>query len=497
MKKTIIVLSLIIISILISLPKIIGMQAKTRYIELWEQIDRQGQFNIEHGETQSSWFSSSVSSVLSIPIETVKDEHLQIDLNTKIFHGPLLFGHSHSNLGLAAGEISFSVQSSSEKISQLIDNLQVPESPLAVVHVGLTGIMTFGFSVKEFSFSTQGVQIRSDGISSQWRSNKDFSTSLGKITVNPMSISSKAFNLEMDTLSSDFDTRQHNDLNILGSQNLSLAGIDFRSPTGNASVSDVKLSYSGTEQNNKINNRIELAIDKLLVPAPITSAAYSAELLQVDPTFYLQWANLSKQQSQDPVLLKQQAMDLANLLLKPDTALHQTLNLQSMGGHLDATARVEYQSSSENSSTIAIENVADLLELLNITVSVAVDKTIVDQAGITPLLAEYVEQDLVRLKNDRYQVEVALDKGSLNINQKPAPEEIASQLQLALTGNPQQRNTAKSDTKTVQPKMEKNAISSSKTNNKKGDSTTEYADRENITDTDVGSQNEVKQGGEE
>jgi hypothetical protein len=85
----------------------------------------------------------------------------------------------------------------------------------------------------------------------------------------------------------------------------------------------------------------------------------------------------------------------------------------------------------------------------------------------------------------------------LNINQKPAPEEIASQLQLALTGNPQQRNTAKSDTKTVQPKMEKNAISSSKTNNKKGDSTTEYADRENITDTDVGSQNEVKQGGEE
>lgn len=288
MKKTIIVLSLIIISILISLPKIIGMQAKTRYIELWEQIDRQGQFNIEHGETQSSWFSSSVSSVLSIPIETVKDEHLQIDLNTRIFHGPLLFGHSHSNLGLAAGEISISVQSSSEKISQLIDNLQVPESPLAVVHVGLTGIMTFGFSVKEFSFSTQGVQIRSNGISSQWRSNKDFSTSLGKIIVNPMSISSKAFNLEMDTLSSDFDTRQYNGLNILGSQNLSLAGIDFRSPTGNASVSDVKLSYSGTEQNNKINNRIELAIDKLLVPAPITSAAYSAELLQVDPKFYLQ-----------------------------------------------------------------------------------------------------------------------------------------------------------------------------------------------------------------
>ena len=357
--------------------------------------------------------------------------------------------------------------------------------------------MTFGFSVKEFSFSTQGVQIRSDGISSQWRSNKDFSTSLGKIIVNPMSISSKAFNLEMDTLSSDFDTRQYNGLNILGSQNLSLAGIDFRSPTGNASISDVKLSYSGTEQNNKINNRIELAIDKLLVPAPITSAAYSAELLQVDPKFYLQWANLSKQQSQDPVLLKQQAMDLANLLLKPDTALHQTLNLQSMGGHLDATARVEYQSSSENSSTIAIENAADLLDLLNITVSVAVDKTIVDQAGITPLLAEYVEQDLVRLENDRYQVEVALDKGSLNINQKPAPEEIASQIQLALTGNPQQRNTAKSDTKTVQPTMEKSAISSSKTNNKKSDSTTGYADRENITDTDVGSHNEVKQGGDE
>ncbi|MDA8664197.1 hypothetical protein N9L66_04460, partial [Porticoccaceae bacterium] len=132
-----------------------------------------------------------------------------------------------------------------------------------------------------------------------------------------------------------------------------------------------------------------------------------------------------------------------------------------------------------------------------ITVSVAVDKTIVDQAGITPLLAEYIEQDLVHLKNDRYQVEIALDKGSLNINQKPAPEEIASQLQLALTGNPQQRNTAKSDTKTVQPTMEKSAISSSKTNNKKSDSTTGYADRENITDTDVGSHNEVKQGGDE
>jgi hypothetical protein len=126
-----------------------------------------------------------------------------------------------------------------------------------------------------------------------------------------------------------------------------------------------------------------------------------------------------------------------------------------------------------------------------------VDKTIVDQAGITPLLAEYVEQDLVRLKNDRYQVEVALDKGSLNINQKPAPEEIASQIRLALTGNPQQRNTAKSDTKTVQPTMEKSAISSSKTNNKKSDSTTGYADRENITDTDVGSHNEVKRGGDE
>jgi hypothetical protein len=496
MKNILLILLITVISLLMVLPKIIGTQVKAHYLTLWQQLANQSGYEVDHGEFKSSWFSSSGTSVISIPIDAVKDELIKIDLNTKISHGPLLFENPHSLVGLMAGEISFSMQSGSKEISQLIDNLQVTESPLAVVHVGLTGVMTLGFSVKEFSFSAQDVQVRSEGISSQWRSNKELSAFIGKITVNPMSISSRAFNLEIDTLSSNFNTSQYNGLNVLGSQNLSLAGIDFRSPTGNASVSDVELSYSGIEQNNRINSQFEISIAKLLVPAPINSVSYSAELLQVDPEFYLQWVNLSQQQSQDPVLLKQQAMDLATLLLKPDTALHQTLRLQGMGGHLDATARVEYQSSSDSSAT-TIDNLADLLALLHITASVAVDKVAIDQTGMTPILGYYLEQDLIGLKNDRYQVEVALDKGSLNINQKPAPEEIASQINLMLTGNPQQRNTAESVTEPPQTKVETSDSSPSTTSDEESDKATAEADGQSITDANEGDQNNTKQGGEQ
>ncbi|MDG0969686.1 MAG: DUF945 family protein [Porticoccaceae bacterium] len=495
MKKILLILSITFIAVLMLLPKIIGTQVEAHYFKLWQQLANESGFEVDHGEFKSSWFSSSVTSVISVPVDPSAPEPVKIGLTIRVAHGPLLFGHQHSMFGLAGGELSFSIEPSSEELKNIVDQVSLTASPLVTVHLGLTGAMEVELSIDKFSYAAEGVQIRSGGIRAQWRSSKDFKTSSGAITTYPISLSGQGVNLEIDTMLNEFETSQHNGLYVLGSHSVELKQIDFRSAATTASISDVKLSYSGTEKNNRLNNRFDLSIEKLLVPAPINSAAYSAELLQVDPEFYAQWANLSQQQSQDPVLLKQQAMDLATLLLKSDTALHQTLRLQGMGGYLDATARVEYQSSSKTYSTTTIDNVADLLAQLHITLSLAVDKTILDQAGITPILAEYVEQDLVRLKNDRYQMEVALDKGSLNINQKPAPEEIANQLQLALTGNPQQTNTAKPVTETSPTEVE--TSSSSKTSNKESDSTTEYADEENITDTNVGNQNEVEQGGEQ
>ena len=116
---------------------------------------------------------------------------------------------------------------------------------------------------------------------------------------------------------------------------------------------------------------------------------------------------------------------------------------------------------------------------------------------MTPMPGYYLEQDLTGLKNDRYQVEVALDKGSLNINQKPAPEEIASQINLMLTGNPQQRNTADSVTEPPQTKVETSDSSPSITSDEESDKATAEADGQSITDASEGDQNNTEQGGEQ
>jgi hypothetical protein len=497
MKKILLILSITVIVLLMVFPKIIGMQVETHYLKVWQQLANESGYEVDHGEFNSSWFSSTGTSMITIPLDPSMPDSVTIGITMRVAHGPLLIGSQHPIFGLAAGELSFSIEPSSEELKNIIDQVSLTASSLVTVHFGLTGAIEVGFSIDKFSYAAQGVQIQSDGISAQWRASRDFKTSSGAITSYPISLSGLGINLEIDTMLNEFETGQYNGLNVLGSQSVELNQIDFRSASTIASMSNIKLNYSGTEQSNKVNNSIDLSIEKLLVPAPINSVAYSAQLLQVDSEFYAQWANLSKQQSQDPVLLKQQAMDLATQLLKPDTKLHQTLRLHGMGGYLDLAASVQYQSNGENTSTITIDNVADLLALLHITVSVAVDKVVIDQTGMTPMLGYYLEQDLVGLENDRYQMELALDKGALNINQKPAPEEIASTLNLMLTGNPQQRNTAKSVTEPAQRKAEIIESSSSKQSNNEGDSTTEYANGENITDTSLGNQNENEKGGEQ
>lgn len=377
-------------------------------------------FAIEEIAYEQGLFTSSARYLITLsPVDGVVIP--DIDLRTRIQHGPILFGNG--GIGFGAARLNFE--------PLLLSDGQ--ENPLYLeLKVGFDQQLDLNIEVEPIEQADGNNHISLAGASATAVLRSDDSASF-QLNIGRLILSNPEANLELrlESLQVKSQTQQLNDLAAPSNVELSIPTISS-SGAINFQLTDLFASATLT-QNQQASDRVNfeqlLRISELQSDWPLQSVDWRFDFDRMPAALIRNYATMATElqrrieggQPVDAAFL-QSGLTLGSQLLNTDFTVRQSVDLRANDGAHESDLRIGYNGLPDLSN-LAYLDLYELIAALEVELTVSLDLESVLRSSSANLIDPYVQEGYITIENGRIHLQSSLRNSELTLNGESKPIE--------------------------------------------------------------------------
>ena len=401
----------------------IGAQVRALLLDTVQQhlpAQSRGRFTIAELAYEQGLFTSSARYLITLsPVDgvTIPD----IDLRTRIQHGPVLIGGGGISLG--AARLTFEPQLATESA----------EKPLSLeLNVGFDQQFDLTLKVDPIEQADGDNFISLSGASATAQLRSDDSAAF-QLDIGRLILSNTAEDIEMRLASLQIRSQTQRLRDLAPPSNVELSipviaasgAIDFQ-------LTDLFASATLTQNpqaSDRVNFKQHLRIGELQSNWPLQSLDWHFDFQRMPATLIRGYAALASElgsrieggQPVDAAFL-QSGLTLASQLLNTDFHMQQSLAMRANGGEHESDLRIRYNGLPDLTN-LAYLDLYELIAALEVDLTMSLDLEAVLRSSSANLIDPYVQEGYLTIENGQINLRSSLRDSELTLNGEPKPIE--------------------------------------------------------------------------
>ncbi|RRJ83073.1 DUF945 family protein [Aestuariirhabdus litorea] len=427
MKRTLLVLALLLAGATAATPYLVGTEAEKLYqrevARLEQQADYLGIAHLQH-QFQRGLFSSHATLTFDLQGASPMDTPVAVLVESELSHGPILRTQEGLSIGLYASSDRLSLQRGPEALMRFLQETLGEQLATASSRVGFDQVLHSNARIAPFRYQVPEGQLDFGGAGFTIEANLLEERSTGTISLNPLSIQSDGSSLELSQGSGDFDFQTLTSPLVVGDFFMRLEQLKISAPQLNLTLRGLTLTTAQRMIDGKLNLEERIAIESI-DPPPLQAASYGFELSHLDPGALELWSDLALQVNQ-PLAepsdsMEQEVRALISRTFQPGLRLDQTLHIEAYGGILVTDLNLLYRGVPDGQHLLDIQDPLLLLDAVDADLLVRADERVFEASPLGGTMELYLKQGLLTRNGNQLQLKGELREGALTLNGQPFP----------------------------------------------------------------------------
>ncbi|MCK5790852.1 MAG: DUF945 family protein [Ketobacter sp.] len=452
MKKLLAYVVVIVIGVLLSFPLVSGFALERAYEKRIANMPLQAGIAVAPQSYDRGWFRSHAVVRVTLSLDQLLGDPalgqhpLDLLVESRFYHGPLLLTDIGPRLGLGYGSLSLS-GSSAEGVEQTLSRW------LEAAPLNLRTIIYFDQSaqteldIAAYEMDQGQDHIRFGGANLSLRSNKALTRFDASLLVRASNVLSAGFALDMAEASGSMSYTGNSPYTMVGESVFSIPKLALTSKSMVLILENLNLNSGNQVNQGKMDYFQTLEIESIESPLPITAASWHLEFTGVSPTGLERWSDVSMQIQQqfqsgtlptdetgEPQLTPQLEAELEQVmhaLFQPGLGFAQQLDVAALGAQHHADMRLGYNGLPGGVSFADLDDPLQFLPAFNGAVNLELDEASIVGSQFADTVLPFMQQGLLLPEQGKLVLRASLEDGVMLLNGSPFP--IEALLQSAMT----------------------------------------------------------------
>lgn len=429
--QVLLVLSATIVLLLGIIPKVIGISIRdATFTSLFDLIpvETRGQLSINETQFDNGWFRSTAQiNVSYTALDLVDDLTMLVEFD--ISHGPFIFTKAGLKFGLAHATVqpSFNTAEITSVLTQI--PFELPRLSFDLF-VAFDQSLTATIEVSPVSYDDSAARVNFAGMSGSLQANPDQSSEI-LVSVENLQLKdlNSQFGFNLASLNLQSRSTQISDILASRSARLTIPAISISGPIEvNARDILINSQIQKSAAADALDVYQDLRVASINSDFPFTSFSWTTEIKQfrtdIIRSYYELITDLQRQTNPNSSLAIDQSnfmnQQLGMLIVQNSLILNNSILANAFDGDHSVDLKINWAGLPNLKSATDL-NISDVINATTMILEISLDEQAIMSSQFSELVEAFVQQNFLRMENDRILLSGSLENGALNVNGEDIP----------------------------------------------------------------------------
>ena len=429
--QVLLVLSATIALLLGIIPKVIGISIRDATVtSLFDLLhtETRGQLSINETQFDNGWFRSTAQINVSYTALDLVDD-LTVFVEFDISHGPFIFTKAGPKFGLAHAKVrpSFNTAEITNVLTQI--PFELPSLSFDLF-VAFDQSLTATIEVSPISYDGSAARVNFAGMGGSLQANPDQSSeilvSVGSLQLKDLN---SQFGFDLESLNLQSSSTQISDILAPRSARLTIPAISISGPL---EISARDILINSQIQKSAVAGALDIYQDLRVASIksvfPFISFSWTTEIKQfrteIIRSYYELITDLQGQTNPNSSTAMDQSnfinQQLGMLIVQNSLILNNLILSNAFDGDHSVDLKINW-AGLPNLKSAAELNMSDVINTMTMILEISLDEQAIMSSQFSELVEAFVQQNFLRMENDRILLSGSLENGALNVNGEDIP----------------------------------------------------------------------------